>query len=289
MRRCRPMPTHRRKAPHLPRAARVRLLRHPQSLRRRQRTLSPGARLQGAGDDQRRLLRSRRASPTAASPRDDARPYRARSPRRPTCRSTPISTTASPTSPRTSPKACGSASRPASPASRSRTRPATRQAALRLRPRGRAGPGGARGDRRGRRRRASWSARAECFLVGQPDLDETHPAARGLCRGRRRLPLRAGRPHAARRSPRSSRRWRRSRSTCSSADRSGFTVADLAELGVRRISVGGALARAAWARPSSRGARDRRAGQLSTASARRSRSPRLNGFFTEDVKRRPDR
>ncbi len=45
-------PVHRRQAQDLPRAAQVRLLRHSQSVERRQRALSAGPGLQGAGDHQ---------------------------------------------------------------------------------------------------------------------------------------------------------------------------------------------------------------------------------------------
>ena len=90
------------------------------------------------------------------------------------------------------------------------------------------------------------TGRSEGFIVGRPDLAETVRAAGGLRRRRRRLPLRAGHPHARARSP----PW------CAAVapqpvnllvHADFITVAELAALGVRRISVGGALARAAWA------------------------------------------
>ena len=88
------------------------------------------------------------------------------------------------------------------------------------------------------------------------------PPARRLRRGGRRLPLRARACARSRTSPRSSRRWRRSRSTCSPAISAASRSADLAALGVRRVSVGGALARMAWAGFDARGARDRGDRQL---------------------------
>ena len=68
----------------------------------------------------------------------------------------------------------------------------------------------------------------------------------------------------------------------------GLTVADLAELGVRRISVGGALARAAW------GAFMRAAREIAEKGSFHGFGEaisfaEINGFFKEDFKRRPDR
>jgi 2-methylisocitrate lyase-like PEP mutase family enzyme len=64
----------------------------------------------------------------------------------------------------------------------------------------------------------------------------------------------------------------------------GLTVADLAALGVRRISVGGALARMAWAGVM-RAAKDLAAGRFDAlADAASGRD--LNAFFTEDAGRR---
>ncbi len=64
-----------------------------------------------------------------------------------------------------------------------------------------------------------------------------------------------------------------------------FTVAELAALGVRRISVGGALARTAW------GAFMRAAADIAdtgtfTALGQAVPHPEINGFFTEDVAKR---
>ena len=88
--------------------------------------------------------------------------------------------------------------------------------------------------------------RAENFLVGRPDLDDTHRAPEGVRRGRRRLPLCARASALASRSRRWWPRSRRSRSTCWSDRSASSPLEDIAALGVRRVSVGGALARAAW-------------------------------------------
>ena len=69
------------------------------------------------------------------------------------------------------------------------------------------------------------------------------------------------------------------------AGASGFSVAQLRDQGVRRISVGAALARAAW------GAFLRAAEEIAgpgtfQALAEAAPFPRLNAFFTEDVRRR---
>jgi 2-methylisocitrate lyase-like PEP mutase family enzyme len=60
-----------------------------------------------------------------------------------------------------------------------------------------------------------------------------------------------------------------------------LTVADLAALGVRRISVGGALARAAWG-GFIRAAREIAATGSFTALAEGTPSSQLNGFFSQD-------
>jgi 2-methylisocitrate lyase-like PEP mutase family enzyme len=64
----------------------------------------------------------------------------------------------------------------------------------------------------------------------------------------------------------------------------GLTVADLAALGVRRVSVGGALARMAWAGVM-RAGRDLAAGRFD-ALADAASGAELNRFFTEDADRR---
>jgi 2-methylisocitrate lyase-like PEP mutase family enzyme len=68
----------------------------------------------------------------------------------------------------------------------------------------------------------------------------------------------------------------------------GLTVADLAALGVRRVSVGGALSRAAW------GAFMRAAREIAEKGSFQTFGEAIsfaevNGFFKEDLKRRPDR
>ena len=87
------------------------------------------------------------------------------------------------------------------------------------------------------------TARSEGFIVGRPDLAET-VSGRGLCRGWRRLPLRTGVAPGGR------HRGGRERGGAKARERTvgaGFiTVPELAALGVRRVSVGGALARTAW-------------------------------------------
>ena len=88
-----------------------------------------------------------------------------------------------------------------------------------------------------------FTARAENFLWGRPDLDDTIKPPAGLREGRRRRALRAG-PHRHRhRRERSARRCP-SRSTCWSVP--GFTVADLANAGAKRISLGSKLATFAY-------------------------------------------
>jgi 2-methylisocitrate lyase-like PEP mutase family enzyme len=128
------------------------------------------------------------------------------------------------------------------------------------------------------------TGRAECFLVGRPDLDETirrlkaYAAAGADClyapgirspeqvtavvKAAAGKPVNVLMPGAL-----------------------GLTVADLARFGARRISVGGTLARVAW------GAFIRSAGQI----AEEGRFDRfgdavphaeLNGFFREDMSKR---
>ena len=65
----------------------------------------------------------------------------------------------------------------------------------------------------------------------------------------------------------------------------GFTVADIAAMGVRRISVGGALARVAW-HATIRAAREiAEAGKFDSFAGLIS-NPELNKFFHEDTKKR---
>jgi 2-methylisocitrate lyase-like PEP mutase family enzyme len=126
--------------------------------------------------------------------------------------------------------------------------------------------------------------RAECFLVGRPDLDETirrlaaysEAGADCLYAPGIRTPeqietiVKAVAPKPV--------------NVLISAT-TGLTVAELAALGVRRISVGGALARTAW------GAFMRAAEQIVKdgkfdAFADAATHPEINGFFREDIDRR---
>ena len=125
--------------------------------------------------------------------------------------------------------------------------------------------------------------RAECFLVGRPDLDETtrrlkaYSAAGADClyapgiRTREQIAavVAAAAPKPV--------------NVLISAP--GHTVADLAALGVRRISVGGALARAAWGgflRAVKQLAGEGRFDGFADAAPH----PEINGFFRDDLKKR---
>lgn len=88
--------------------------------------------------------------------------------------------------------------------------------------------------------------RAECFLVGRPDLDETIARLRAYAQ--------AGADCLY--APGLSKREQIAAVVAAAAPKplnllvgssSDLTLADIAALGVRRVSVGGALARAAWA------------------------------------------
>ena len=182
---------YRRQAPHLPQAARERLLRHSQSVERRQRALPAGARLQGARHDQlrprpleglsrRRAVAGRRARALPRAGRGDRHSAQCRLRER-LCR-------------------------------RSRRRGAERDAlhrdrrrrtvdrgfaaaraapALRLRRRRGAREGGARRDRQGRRRRGVHRAQRRLHpRPARPRRD--HPPHQGVRRSRRRLHLFAG-------------------------------------------------------------------------------------------------
>ncbi len=88
-------------------------------------------------------------------------------------------------------------------------------------------------------------ARAECFLVGLPDLDTTIGQAQGVRRRGSRLPVCAGirtveqiRAVVAAVSPKPV--------NLLVSSPGSLTMQQIAALGVRRVSVGGALARAAW-------------------------------------------
>jgi 2-methylisocitrate lyase-like PEP mutase family enzyme len=126
--------------------------------------------------------------------------------------------------------------------------------------------------------------RAECFLVGRPDLDETiarldaYASAGADCLyapGIRTAEQIAAVVKAVAPKP----------VNVLMSAATGLTVADLAGLGVRRISVGGALARVAW------GAFMRAAREIATegrfdAFADAVPMAEINGFFRDDFKRR---
>jgi 2-methylisocitrate lyase-like PEP mutase family enzyme len=129
------------------------------------------------------------------------------------------------------------------------------------------------------------TGRAECFLVGRPDLDEAirrlqaYAAAGADClyapgiRTREQIQAVVG---AVAPKP----------VNLLVGGPIGLTVEDAAGLGVRRISVGGALARAAW------GGFHRAARQLATegrfdAFADAAPHPEVNGFFHQDLQQRP--
>ena len=130
------------------------------------------------------------------------------------------------------------------------------------------------------------TGRAECFLVGVRDMDETI----------RRLTAYAEAGADCLYAPGIRTREQIQAVVRAVAPRPvnllvgapvGLTVADAAALGVRRISVGGALARTAWS------GFIRAARQLATegrfeAFAEATPMPELNGFFREDHARRPE-
>lgn len=127
--------------------------------------------------------------------------------------------------------------------------------------------------------------RAECFLAGMPDLDETirrleaYSQAGADCLyapGIRTAEQIAAVVQAVAPKP--------VNVLMSSA--TGLTVADLAALGVRRISVGGALARAAWG-AFIRAARGMIEEGRFDALAEAAPNAALNAFFRDDLQRRP--
>lgn len=125
--------------------------------------------------------------------------------------------------------------------------------------------------------------RAECFLVGRPDLTETierlvaYAEAGADCLyapGLRTKAEIAAVVKAVAPKP-----------VNVLAGSPAFSVGDLAELGVRRISVGGALARTAW------GAFMRAAAEIAKNGsfapfAQAAPFAEINGFFADDVRRR---
>jgi 2-methylisocitrate lyase-like PEP mutase family enzyme len=126
--------------------------------------------------------------------------------------------------------------------------------------------------------------RAECFLVGRPDLNETiarlgaYASAGADCLyapGTRAADEIAAVVKAVAPKP----------VNVLMSAATGLTVDDLATLGVRRISVGGALARVAW------GGFMRAAKEIATqgrfdAFANAVPMAEINGFFRDDLKRR---
>lgn len=126
--------------------------------------------------------------------------------------------------------------------------------------------------------------RAECFLVGRPDLDETIA----------RLKAYADAGADCLYAPGLRTREQIAAVVAAVAPKpvnvligsaGGFTLADMAALGVRRVSVGGALARAAWGaflRAARTIAEQGRFDGFADAAS----GQELNGFFAEDVKRR---
>ncbi|MGZ3311148.1 MAG: isocitrate lyase/PEP mutase family protein [Xanthobacteraceae bacterium] len=128
------------------------------------------------------------------------------------------------------------------------------------------------------------TGRAECFLVGRPDLDETvrrlkaYSAAGADCLyapGIRTPEQIAAVVKTAAPKP----------VNVLMPGALGITVADLESLGVRRISVGGTLARVAWGafiRATKEIASDGRFDAFKEAAAH----AEINGFFRDDMKTR---
>jgi len=126
--------------------------------------------------------------------------------------------------------------------------------------------------------------RAECFLVGRPDITETatrlaaYASAGADCLyapGIRLVEHVSALVAAVKPKP----------LNIMIGAAIGFTVADLAALGVRRVSVGGALARVAW------GAFMRAAKEIATEGrfdsfAEGVPMAEINTFFREDIKDR---
>ncbi len=126
--------------------------------------------------------------------------------------------------------------------------------------------------------------RAECFLVGRTDIDETIG----------RLKAYAGAGADCLYAPGIRTREQIAAIVQAVAPKPvnllvggalGLTVKDIADLGVRRISVGGALARAAWG-GFIRAARGIAESGTFDAFADAAQFAELNSFFQEDLKRR---
>ena len=88
------------------------------------------------------------------------------------------------------------------------------------------------------------TGRCEGFLVGRSRSRHGDRSPHCLLGRRRRLPVCAGHPHPG--TDRSGRQGGASEAGQSPAWVAGLSVAEATELGVRRISIGGSLARAAW-------------------------------------------
>jgi len=88
-------------------------------------------------------------------------------------------------------------------------------------------------------------ARAECYLVGRPDLDETIARLKAYARAGADC-LYAPGIHTREQITAVVAAVAPKPVNLLLGSSSGFTLADIAALGVRRVSVGGALARAAW-------------------------------------------
>jgi len=126
--------------------------------------------------------------------------------------------------------------------------------------------------------------RAECFLVGRPALDETVARLKAYASAGADClyapGIRSGEQIAAIVEAVAPKPVNVLMSAAT-----GLTVDDLADLGVRRISVGGALARVAW------GGFMRAAKEIATegrfdAFANAAPMAEINGFFRDDLKRR---
>ncbi len=129
------------------------------------------------------------------------------------------------------------------------------------------------------------TGRAECFLVGRPDLDETiarleaYSDAGADCLyapAIRTRELIAAIVEAVAPKP----------VNFLMSGAPDLSVGELAALGVRRISVGGTLARVAWG-AFMRAAREIAGEGRFRAFADAAPHPQLNGFFREDMKQRP--
>jgi 2-methylisocitrate lyase-like PEP mutase family enzyme len=129
--------------------------------------------------------------------------------------------------------------------------------------------------------------RAECFLVGRPDLDETVARLKAYAQagadclyapGLRTREQIAAVVDAVAPKP----------VNLLIGTASEMTLSDIAALGVRRVSVGGALARAAWGafmRAAELLAEQGRFDGFANAAAGRE----LDAFFSDDSKKRPAR